>query len=242
MSDEENVKNEVAPVGEERESSEEEAGGSSDELTDTDEQPVLMASTAHGKDPEDVCTRWSNKDKVKVQVQVRRPAVIREYNDNMGGVDLCDRMLSFYRMASRTKKWTMRVIAHFFDVALTNSWIQYKSDSTALNRSANNTEQYLDFKLHLADELLNYLEPDDSDERVDDSEEYEPPIKKRIPQPEASVRTSGARHMPEMVDCKHAERCRNQGCKGKTYMRSIARCSSALQRRETASWSTIAKK
>lgn len=36
-SDEENAENEVAPV-EERESSEEEAGGSSDELTDTHEQ------------------------------------------------------------------------------------------------------------------------------------------------------------------------------------------------------------
>lgn len=37
LSDEENAENEVAPV-EARESSEEEAGGSSDELTDTDEQ------------------------------------------------------------------------------------------------------------------------------------------------------------------------------------------------------------
>lgn len=189
-----------------------------------DNKPVLIASTAHGKDPEDVCTRWSNKD--KVQVQVRRPAVIREYNDNMGGVDLCDRMLSFYRMASRTKKWTMRVIAHFFDVAITNSWIQYKSDSIVLNRSAKNTEQFLDFKLHLANELLNYLEPDDTDKRVDDSEEseeeYEPTIKKRIPQPEESLRKYGARHMPEMVDCNHAERCRNHGCKGKTYMRCIS--------------------
>lgn len=38
LSDEEKDKNEFAPAEEDRESSEEEAGGSSDELTDTDEQ------------------------------------------------------------------------------------------------------------------------------------------------------------------------------------------------------------
>uniref|UniRef100_A0A0E9P5R5 PiggyBac transposable element-derived protein domain-containing protein n=1 Tax=Anguilla anguilla TaxID=7936 RepID=A0A0E9P5R5_ANGAN len=67
-----------------------------------------MASTVHGKDTEDICTRWSKKE--KVHVQLRRPAVIRQ--------------CSFYRISNRTKKWKLRVITHFFDVAITNSWIQ----------------------------------------------------------------------------------------------------------------------
>eukprot|EP00064_Thunnus_orientalis_P023460 superscaffoldBa00008893_g23703 len=140
-------------------------------------KPVLMASTVHGKDPEDICTSWSNKEKAM----------------------------------SKTKKWKSRVITHFFDVAITNSWIQYKSDSKALNRPAKNTEQYLDFKLHLAEELSDSPEHDDSSE--DSEEEYEPPTKMWIPQPEPSVRRLGAMHMLEMVDIKHAERCRNKGCK-----------------------------
>ncbi|KAL6461600.1 hypothetical protein MHYP_G00297440 [Metynnis hypsauchen] len=45
---------------------------------------------------------------------------------------------------------------------LTDSWIQYKSESKVLNRTAKETDQYLDFKLHLAEELLDLPELDNS--------------------------------------------------------------------------------
>ena len=57
-----------------------------------------MLSAIHGKTPEDDCSRWSKKD--KTYVSVKRPAIIREYNANMGGVDLCDRMTAWSDMTS----------------------------------------------------------------------------------------------------------------------------------------------
>ena len=38
-------------------------------------KPDTMDSTIHGKEPEDVCTRWSNKE--KTHIKVKKPAVVR---------------------------------------------------------------------------------------------------------------------------------------------------------------------
>ncbi|KAL7887784.1 hypothetical protein AOLI_G00055050 [Acnodon oligacanthus] len=89
----------------------------------------------------------------------------------------------------------------FFDVAITNSWIQYKSDSKVLNRPAKETQQYSDFKLHLAEDLLDHPELDNS-AREESEDEHEPPMKMRIPQ------------------CVNMEpRTCQMGCKNKTYLR-----------------------
>ena len=92
-----------------------------------DNKGALMASPLFGIEPEDECRRWSKKD--KQHLEVKRPAVIERYNKYMGGVDLCDRMISYHKMGARTRRWNLRVISHFVDLALSNCWIEGRLDS-----------------------------------------------------------------------------------------------------------------
>lgn len=67
-----------------------------------DKKSIVMLSAAFGVEPEDKCKRWCKKDKKFLDVP--HPSVIRNYNANMGGVDLADRMLSLYAQRSRTNR------------------------------------------------------------------------------------------------------------------------------------------
>ncbi|TWW74282.1 hypothetical protein D4764_14G0002830 [Takifugu flavidus] len=91
--------------------------------------------------------------------------IVREYNLKMGGVDLIDRMISYYRMSSRTKKWTMRMLMHFTDLALANSWLLYRKDLTTCGAPRKSIMQFLEFRMEVARTFLaqHHSQEDDAE-------------------------------------------------------------------------------
>ena len=57
----------------------------------------------------------------KTYVDAVCPSAVLEYNKSMGGVDKLDFLLSLYRIHIKSKKWTLRVIFHFVDLAVVTS-------------------------------------------------------------------------------------------------------------------------
>ena len=78
-----------------------------------DLKPILLVSNVFSCEPLSVCRRWSKLE--KKYIEIPRPNAIGEYNKNMGGIDLIDRMISLYRIRARSNKWTVKVILHFID-------------------------------------------------------------------------------------------------------------------------------
>ncbi|XP_034094388.1 piggyBac transposable element-derived protein 3-like [Gymnodraco acuticeps] len=189
-----------------------------------DNKPVLMMSVVHGTEPEDTCQRWDKK--LKEYVTVSRPSIVREYNLKMGGVDLIDRMISYYRMSARTKKWTMRMLMHFTDLALANSWLLYRKDLAICAAPKKSIMQFLEFRTEMAMTLLAQHHGQGSDADLSEQSEEEDNSnqgKKRsvTAVPHVSVRRRANAHLPEMISLKNAARCRVAGCTGRTRVRCV---------------------
>jgi len=98
----------------------------------------------------------------RTKIDVPRPIIVKQYNANIGRVDLCDRMIAYYRMKYRINKWTLKTIMHFIDFAVVNSWILYKQDlNSRKNTPKKKIPQLLDYRITLAHELINSIQEDD---------------------------------------------------------------------------------
>lgn len=81
-----------------------------------DKRDVYMLSNMH------------HNAKQTVSPDNSKPIVISDYNENMGYVDLSDRMANSYSFQRRTLKWTKKLFFHLFDISILNAYLlsQYK--------------------------------------------------------------------------------------------------------------------
>ncbi|KAJ2938067.1 hypothetical protein O0L34_g19390 [Tuta absoluta] len=175
-----------------------------------DNKPVIMASSIHGVNPTDDCRRWDKKQ--KRYIQVKRPSIVKEYNEKMGGVDYLDRMISYYRISARTRKWTVRLIFHLFDFGAAAAWIEYKLDQEKLGTRKRDILDYLGFREAIADYLLEYEAEGGEDAADDGTVSVSRPSKRaRTEHPSDFIRTRKLDHLPVVLDTQN--RCRMPGCK-----------------------------
>lgn len=182
-----------------------------------DNRSVVTCSNFIGIGNEDSCRRWDKT--AKEYIQVSRPEAIKFYNNNMGGVDKHDFLLSLYRSYVRSKKWTVRMISHAVDLALVNSWLEYKNQASKLGISKQHTLDLLAFRQSVAETLIlskkNAKRGRPSTSRDSSEPSEKQPFETR---PVTEFRYDGYDHLPLVDDKKDNSRCKMELCKMKTHI------------------------
>lgn len=110
-----------------------------------DNKNVIILSAYVGSEPTTTKRRYSCQE--KKYIDVVSPQAIDVYNQHMGGVDLLDSMLGYYRIHLRSRKWYKRIFFHMIDLCMVNAWLLWR-------RVNENTYMPLfDFKLAVSEHM-----------------------------------------------------------------------------------------
>ena len=114
----------------------------------------------------------------------------------MGGVDLLDLLLGYYRSKIKSKKWYLRIFFHLTDMVIVNVWI--------LLRKYKNADFHLvDFKLTTANLLANVDEDPSAVARrgrpsIETNDIRKPGLK--VNKPHSAIRFDTVGHWPVIQD------------------------------------------
>ncbi len=114
-----------------------------------DRKPVNILSAIETKTT--TCVRRSHTGAANT---IPCPSVVALYNKAMGGTDSFDQRLSYYWPHIRTVKWTVRVLIHFFYVAVLNAHILFKEHNSLIRGHQNYT--FLSFCKTLMRQCASY--------------------------------------------------------------------------------------
>lgn len=186
-----------------------------------DSKAIVMGSTSTGSEPVATVKRWDKQSKTYIDVQC--PAIVKKYNECMGGVDVLDQMMEYWRSWLRTKKWPLKVIIHFFDLAIVNSWFEYRLACELTNVKKKDQLQLMDFRLSIAEYLVGGPTRKRTSEHLENAEE--PPmrhvnkISAPVAKPTQDKRYDGYNHWPCVDNLKNPHTCRLEGCKSRSRTR-----------------------
>lgn len=96
---------------------------------------------------------------------MKSPDIVTEYNKFMGYVDQLDMLVALDRINTRSKKWYHRIIFHFLDVILINSWCLYRAAHVSIGTQKKCIMPLLDFKLEVAQCLISQNKAHDAKKR-----------------------------------------------------------------------------
>lgn len=168
-----------------------------------DNKVVTMASSFMGVQPLSTAKRFDKKQNGKVDVPI--PAVVKNYNKHMGGVDLGDMLISLYRTPFKAKRYYLRIFAYILDLCICNAWLLARRDANLLNEQFK--KPLKKFRQEIATTLL--LKDRATKRGRPSAENYAPTRKIRRPvalRPQEDVRFDEKGHWPIHSD---KGRCRN---------------------------------
>lgn len=106
-----------------------------------DKRDICLLSTIHNAEMKE-----TNKRDLQGNV-IKKPQVVLDYNDTMGGVDRLDQHLHDYPIArKRGKKYYKKIFFHLLDISVWNSFILYQKNGGRKNN--------LDFRKTLIEKLI----------------------------------------------------------------------------------------
>lgn len=116
-----------------------------------DNKSVTMISSKCGARSITNVELWDKKEKKKKSVPC---PLINTYNKYMRGVNICNQLWEYYFTFLKTKKWISKCILHSIDVAITNSWMEYRLNCNEAKIPKKNVLDLLEFRLQLAEALI----------------------------------------------------------------------------------------
>lgn len=166
-----------------------------------DNKAVTFLSSFVASAPVEKIMRYSKDAKKKVEVQC--PQIVRQYNKNMGGVDLADMLISLYKIPLKSRRWYLGIFAQMLDICLNNAWL--------LHRTNNAKKSQLPLKAFRFEVFECLCRENRTKKRQ--KTEYCVVNKPRAPRPCSPVKYDNTGHFPSTMD---EGRCRY--CKKKTVV------------------------